>query len=77
VKTLVGLESWWIDVREAADRGQLSARPRMPIVDLSLDARDDLISETLVAVVTDGEGEHSDSLLPELARSSDQYSHVY
>jgi hypothetical protein len=49
----------------------------MPIVDLSLDARDDLISETLVAVVTDGEGEHSDSLLPELARSSDQYSHVY
>ena len=64
-------------LREVADRGQLSAGPQMPIVDLSLDAGDDLIGERLVAVLTNGEGEQSDSLLAELARSSDRYSHVY
>jgi hypothetical protein len=34
----------------------------MPIVDLALDAGDDLISERLVAVLSDCEGEYSDSL---------------
>jgi len=32
----------------------------MPIVDLSLDAGDNLVSERLVAILTDGEGENSD-----------------
>ena len=32
----------------------------MPILDLSLDAGDDLVGERLVAIPTDGEGEHSD-----------------
>ena len=47
----------------------------MPIVDLSLDASDNLVSERLVAILTDAEGEHSDIHLAELARSVDQYSH--
>ena len=31
----------------------------MPIVDLSLDADNDLIGEWLVAILTEGKGEHS------------------
>jgi hypothetical protein len=46
----------------------------MPIVDLSLDAGDDLVGECLVAILTEGKGEHSD-FSPQLARLVDQYSH--
>ena len=49
-----------VGIGEVADRRQFGAGPQMPIVDLSLDAGDDLVGERLVAILTDGEGEHSD-----------------
>jgi hypothetical protein len=61
---------------EVADRRQPGARPQMPIVDLLLDAGDDLIGEGLAAVRTDGKGEHARPRLAELAWSPDQYSHA-
>ena len=63
--------------REVANRRQLGAGPQMPVLDLSLDTSDDLVDEALVAAWTDGEGEHSDFPLAELARSIGQYSQVY
>ena len=36
---------------EVADRRQLGAGPQMPIVDLPLDAGDDLVGERLVAIL--------------------------
>jgi hypothetical protein len=47
----------------------------MPIVDLSLDASDDLIGERVVAIPAYGQGEHADFPPAELARSADQYNH--
>ena len=52
--TLVGLG-------EVTDRRQLRAGSQMPVLDLSLDASDDLVDEAQIAVLADGEGEHSDS----------------
>src|ERR1700679_738586 len=42
---------------KTADRRQLAARPQVPIVDLPLHARDDLLDERLVAVLTEGQRE--------------------
>jgi hypothetical protein len=64
-------------LREVADRRQLGAGPQMPVLDLSLDTSDDLVDEALLAVWTNGEGEHSDCPLAELARSIGQYSQIY
>jgi hypothetical protein len=49
----------------------------MPVLDLSLDTSDDLVDEALLAFWTNGEGEHSDCPLAELARSIGQYSQIY
>jgi hypothetical protein len=48
----------------------------MSIVDLSPDAGDDLLGEGLVAVLTDGEGEHDGSRVAPLARPLDRYSYA-
>jgi hypothetical protein len=45
------------------------------IVDLPLDAGDDLIGERLPALLADREGEHADSRLAGLARRSHRYSY--
>ena len=49
-----------VGLGEVADRRQFGAGPQMPLVDLSLDADDDLGGEGLVAVLSDDEGEHAD-----------------
>ena len=50
-----------VTIGKVADRRQLGARPQVAIVDLPLDAGDDLIGEWLAAFVADGEGEHAGS----------------
>jgi hypothetical protein len=64
-----------VGICEVADRRQFGAGPQMPILDLSHDAGDDLVAERLVAILTDGEGKHSDSPPLRIGRSMDQYSH--
>ena len=65
-----------VSLGEFADRRQFGAGPQMPVVDLPLDAGDDLVDERLVALWADGQGQHAGSRLVELARSPDQYSHA-
>jgi hypothetical protein len=48
----------------------------MSIIDLSLDAGDDLIAEALPSIMTDREREHFALHLAKVARSLDQYSHA-
>jgi hypothetical protein len=47
---------------KVANRWQLGALPQMPVVDLSLDARDNLVAKGLAAILADGEGQHPISL---------------
>jgi hypothetical protein len=68
-----------VGIGERADRGQFGARPQMMVVDLALDAGDDLIGERLSALVADSEREHAGFSLTApaagLARLPDQYSY--
>jgi hypothetical protein len=49
----------FVRVGKLADRRQLGARPQTPIVDLLLNAGDNLLGERLAAILTDREGQHS------------------
>ena len=64
-----------VGLGEVPDGRQLGAGPQMPIVDLSLDAGDDVLGQGLVGIVTDSEESMPIARLAELARSLDQYSY--
>src|SRR5689334_24086254 len=49
-----------VGLGKVSDRRQSGAGPEMPFIDLPLDAGDDLVGETLIAILTDDEGEHAD-----------------
>src|SRR3954470_2937053 len=59
---------------QAANRGQARARAQQPVVDLPLDAGDDLFGQR--AVRTQCQGQHDTSSGRGLARSADRYSRV-